>query len=388
MNTKLQYQHKPNNSIMLFLFGVLLIAHMAMLIAVPTENEPVERICSYVILFDCYIMFIYSYFVYPYVNVRDLLFLMMVGYLVILSALFSWQYDDYKVTLVFLSMMTVWRAMQVISCTPKIEKALLYVFSLQGLLLIGLFFSPIAYKGYQAYVEVASELTLGYPNPNQTGIIIFSTLAILLILVRRHPLKKGYRYFIWAEILALSVFLLLTKARTSLAGFLMFLFFFFRKKNIKINEKIAGLIICFPILFVYLYDLASNSAFKDLKILGKKVFSGRQRVFQNVLQLCDNKVLGKLTYFQFQNSHNALLTILVNIGIIGLILYLLFTISSFNELNRKNQTEKTNLGLIAVLSLFIMGCAEAAGLTGGSIYSVYLLVLLILAQKDISVKEG
>lgn len=100
-----------------------------------------------------------------------------------------------------------------------------------------------------------------------------------------------------------------------------------------------------------------------------------------------NKFFGNLSYFDFQNSHNALLTILVNIGIVGLFLYLAFTIMSFNSFNRRCNTPGGFMSMVAILALFIMGCTETAVLTGGTIYYVYMFVILLLSNNNSQRKD-
>ena len=379
MNMQTVSPQKNNRLIVLLLF-ILLSSNLVMLLSLAIGFSQLERLCSYAMLFTSVGIYIFSYVLNPCVCKQDIVFIAFLLYLFMLAIVYSWGYDEIKAAMVFLSMLTVWRGAHAVSCNERMERVLLNVFSVQGLILIALYFTPLAYKSYQKYVLVSEELTLGFSNPNQTGIIIFSTLAILLILMRRCWISKWQKIILWVQIIALSILLILTDARTSMLGYLFFWLFYIKKGKQKIHSFLSDAIICFPIVFVYLYDALSKTYLQNLTFLGKKLFSGRQRVFEEVLSMHTNKLFGNLSYFGFENSHNALLTILVNTGIVGLTFYLVFTITSFNSLSRSCKENSRFMSMIAVLALFIMGCAEAAVLTGGTIYYVYIFVILILSN--------
>lgn len=381
MNTQMD-SHRANDCLAVMLVGTVLLSHVAMLLSLSLGLVLLERICSYAILILSIGVYVYSYIKSPFMSKQDIVLIIIILYLFMLAIADSWRYDDIKVVLVFLSMLTVWRGARTVICDKKIEKMLLYAFSAQGLILIVLYFTPLAYKSYQEYVLVSSELTLGFSNPNQTGIIIFSTLTILLIMIRRCMVSKIQKVLLWIQIFCLSVLLILTDARTSILGYLLFLAFYLKKKKVKINSLVSDTIICFPIIFVYLYDALSKTNLQKVTFLGKKLFSGRQRIYEEVLSMFSNKLFGNLSYFGFQNSHNALLTILVNTGIVGLFLYLAFTIMSFNSFKRGCSTSGGFVSMVAILALFIMGCTETAVLTGGTIYYVYMFAMLILSNNN------
>lgn len=386
MNTQ-THSYRTNDSLAVMLVGAVLLSHVVMLLSLSIGLVAMERTCSYAILLLSIGIYVYSYIKNPVMSKQDIALIFIMLYLFVLAITGSWKYDDVKVVLVFLSMLTVWRGARIAICNKKIEKMLLYSFSTQALILIALYFTPLAYKSYQEYVLVSSELTLGFSNPNQTGIIIFSTLSILLIMIRKCMVSKIQKIIFRTQIFGLSFLLILTDARTSILGYLFFLVFYLKRKKTKINSLVSDAIICFPIIFIYLYDALSKTNLQNVTFLGKKLFSGRQRVYEEVLSMFSNKFFGNLSYFDFQNSHNALLTILVNIGIVGLFLYLAFTIMSFNSFNRRCNTPGGFMSMVAILALFIMGCTETAVLTGGTIYYVYMFVILLLSNNNSQRKD-
>lgn len=370
-----------NNSLTLSLFLILLVTNVVMIWAIPFGMVQIERLCSYVVLLGAFLLFLLSFLQKSTLTLSDGLLAALVVFIFVVSLCKGWSFSNYVVTLVFISMLTVWRSAEAIFFDEKIQKFVFWIFFIQGLILIRLYFSPLAYKSYQEYVDVSNELTLGFSNPNQTGLVLFSTLVVLLLLGTKSILKKVWKYAVVVEIFFLSVLLLLTAARTSILAYLFFLFFVvFRRKKVFKSKALANLILLFSVAFVYIYIALSKTIMKDFIILGKKMFSGREELYQEVLSEFTDKFFGNLTHFNFQNSHNAMLTVMINIGIIGFIIYFVFTVVSFNRFYDKCKSRDQVLCGIAILAFFLMSCAEAAVLTGGSMYYVHTFVILVLAN--------
>lgn len=378
-----------NEQLTSILCNVLLIVNLLMLLSLAFENESLERFCSYAIIILSFSLYLYSFTIFDIFKIEDFIFALILVYFFVLYLNKQWQYKDIVSALVFLSMLTVWRVTQACVCTEKIKKSIENFYLLQGFILIGISFSSVAYKSYQEYVTVSNELTLGFSNPNQTGIILFSTIAILTIVLMYE--KKQIKRVITIIVIAALVYLLfLTKARTSILMLAVLAYALLSKKVAKKHIVLSDFVIISPIIFVYVYMGLADTQLSNLEILGKKLFSGRQRVFREALDSFTDKFFGNLTYFNFQNSHNALLTILVNIGVIGLVLYLVFTIFSFNRFYNNCKGKNQIVVSLIILALFIMGYAEAAVLTGGTIYfnSMFFILLLGNAIDDEkSIKE-
>lgn len=368
-----------HNDLFVLMYTLLLLSNLLMLLALVAENTNLERICSYLILILAFAIYIYGILDDGVLRKNDILFIVLVLYVIAVAAIKNWSYENIVSTIVFLSMLTVWRGASTVSCDNMMTTIVSAVYALQGIALIFLFFSPLAYKSYQEYVPISKELTLGFSNPNQTGIIIYSTIAILL-LVSFNECRKKIKLFLLAESATLSYMLFLTDARTSIIGLLALLFFGIFKKNIKKHYALSYFIICFPLLFVYMYIALSKTSLATLVVMGKKLFSGRQDVYLEALNNYTDKLFGNLEVFNFSNAHNALLTILVNIGIIGLMLYLLFSIISFKRFYKVCNCREQMLASVVVLSLFIMGCSETAVLTGGTIYFVNMFSVLQISS--------
>ena len=374
---------KIEQLLMSFLFTGLIFIHIIMSLALAVGPEEMERLCSYLILGMGFLMFGTSFFCNNKLTGRDFLFLLFVIFCMLVGAYRRWEYENVVSASCFLLMMSVWRSAEAMTLSKVMLQRICVIYILQGLVLIGLFFSPYAYESYVDFVEVSRQLTLGYANPNQTGIILLSTVMILLILCDQSFIHKGLKLVIYIESCFLGLLLILTDARTSILGGVVFLIYFVlvikKKKQIRRNEIFEDVVVCCPILFVPFYLWLSDVlAGQTYRFWGKKLISGRQRVYRRVLNQWWDHALGNLKKFNMQNFHNAHFTVLLNFGVIGFSIYLLFTFAAFCTFRAQCRTPRQFLCMISILVLFFISCAESAVLVNGTIYYIYMLVLLVL----------
>lgn len=384
MSIKNTFKH---SDLFVLLYSFLLLSNLLILLSLVTGNTNVERMCSYLILILAFTIYVYAILIDGVFRNSDIAFIVLIIYILSLAVIKDWSYENIVSSIVFLSMLTVWRGAGTVSCNAVIQKIIRWGYVIQGIILIVLFFSPLAYKSYQEYVPVSKELTLGFSNPNQTGIIIYSTIAVLF-LASFNGCGKKIKILLLAESTMLSYMLILTDARTSIIGLLVLLIFGIFKKNIKKHYVLSYLIICFPLLFVYLYIALSKTSLANIVVMGKKMFSGRQDVYLETLNNFSDKLFGNLDIFNFSNAHNALLTILVNIGVIGLILYLLFSIKSFKSFYTRCNCKEQMVASVIILTFFIMGCSETAILTGGTLYFVNMFSVLQISYSSTEISGG
>ncbi len=376
---------KIEQLLMSFLFTGLIFIHIIMSLALAVGLEEMERLCSYLILGMGFLMFSTAFFCQHKLRREDFVFFLFVVFCLLVGAYRRWEVENVIPVLCFILMMTVWRSAEAVSHSHVLAKRVCIAYTGQGLLLIGLFLSPYAYESYQEYVEVSHELTLGFANPNQTGIILTSTIMILLIAGEGSYMNRIWKMMINIELLLLSVMLILTDARTSILScvvfFVFYLFIVKKKKKFRRYPLMEDIIVCCPAFFVPFYLwLANKTEGEVIMFLGKKLISGRQRLYKKVLPLWWDKSLGNLKRFNLQNFHNAYFTILTNFGTIGFSIYLIFTLMSFHTFRKQCQTTQKQLCIMAVLMLFLMGSAEAAVLVSGTIYYIYMLVILVLSK--------
>lgn len=379
MNTKIS----KKNVNLTFFFLLLTIVQVIMNRSIAVADNTLESLCSYIVMLLGFGIFFGSYFFIPEINFKDFFLFLFLLYL-------FWIYmensgrEQLIAVLEFSLMLTVWRSSKIIMLSENAYKVLLFVEIIQGIIFILLSFSGVAYKPYVEYTSVSEELTLGFPNPNQTGIILFSVIVILSLLVRSIYSEKRLRFLVYIEIIYLFVLLIRTDARTSILSCVVFMiFYFFNIANVlkRRHPVIVAILSIVSLPFVFIYNLLSEKySQENIMIFGKKLFSGRQRVYHNVLENWSNRAFGNLSDFCFQNSHNASLTILANIGIVGFIMYAIYIIAELLELYQSCYRKAAFYPFLAILCLFIMGCAETAVLTSGTVYFVNLLILVTICR--------
>lgn len=182
-------------------------------------------------------------------------------------------------------------------------------------------------------------------NANTVG-LVYMTLGIFVVLLYQQ--KKKWEYIlIFIFCLYVEYLILQTASRTCAAAFIIFIilrFFptgFFHKKLLVLVAAIVLTIgsLVYVKTYVYLWEnnilIASDIIDMSLENSGKEVFSGREIIWQECLELLDkNPFTGtgskiRLRSFEVVNIHNSILNIFVIYGyIVGIlcIYMLIFTI--------------------------------------------------------------
>ena len=375
---------------MSLMFIALMAVNVLLLISIAMDIVSIERYTSYAVFGLGMLMFAYTWALNKTLKISETIFFVSGIYLVFVAFIKQWDYGQMVVVGQFVLMLTTWRTVEYVGKNEKINRLIFYTYILIGVILLGLSVSPYAYTAYVEGTLVSQELTLGFPNPNQTGIIIISTIIIISISMNNNFVGKKYRKLVWLEIILLCVILYLTKARTCLIALIIYAMFYFTEKIPKLrkfnpllgkyNKIFSVFMIISPLVFLFGYIWLSDSFMKDTVILGKKLFSGRQDLYREVFADWSDKILGNLDIFKFENKHNIHLTVMINIGIIGLVLYLIYSIFSYLSFYTRCLKNNKVICCATIIVLYIIGYAEASVLTSGTIYYVTLLVIMILAN--------
>lgn len=380
-------QIKRNNNFFVVILG---ITQLFSLISLMNRNASGERITNYIFFVIGIVLFMLALIQKKnrYDKILPLCFLFL--YSAVLWVITGSNFDTIIANINFILMISVWSVVDCFTYSRQLKKYISFITVIQGLALIVTFFSDMAYAPFVSNTIRSDLLTLGFNNPNETGIVIFNTVFVLLILTKSIE-KKINRVFIFGEIGFLVYLLFLTGSRTSiLATVLLIIWIVFLKRSMFHSRKSRNIlsiaVICFPLLFMIVYlslfDKASITV--QQTFLGKSIFSGRQSVYFHTLERWSNIILGNLNEFQFSNSHNAMLTILVNLGIIGFFIYLIYTLRRLLSINKIIPEESTlPTSYIAILCIIVASSGESAILVGGNIYYYYLLIALVILKHDI-----
>ena len=316
----------------------------------------------------------------------DAIFALLVIYIILLWIFFSSNFDTVIACTNFLLMVSVW---YVDIDIKKHLKSLSFFTFAQGAVLLITFFSNRAYAAFTKYTTYSDLLTLGIYNPNETGMIVLY-IILLLILLYKYIHSKLLKSLYVIMTTFLLVLLYLTKARASILA-ICFLFLGActesKFRSVKNRNILSVITICIPTVFPFVYMLLfEKSIFSSSIILGKKLFSGRQRVYLATLDNWNNILFGNLNFFRFSNTHNAMLSIMVNIGIVGLFLFFVYTLSNLFYINKKIPKGKpVPMAYMIILCLFIVSIGESAILNGGNVFYCFFLMIIQLSNFEIGI---
>lgn len=258
-------------------------------------------------------------------------------------------------------------------------------------------------KGYAPYYAngiavIDGSLTLGYSNPNLTGIYIVNTMGVLLYFSGKSRVdNKHINRLTLVLAIALGYLAVRTQSRATLicVVFLgaVFLAGHFKRVKIVVTSNITlAVFMALPLVFVYIFYHMYRTAGTYL-FMGADIFS-RISIYNQVVASFENhKWIGDVMTWHFQNSHNGMLTILANLGVVGLVLYLVYMYKRIHVITvmfRERQTASI-LPYVAILTFFLHACVESATLTGGVLYAADVATVCMLciyeATSDIGADE-
>ena len=228
-------------------------------------------------------------------------------------------------------------------------------------------------------------------NTNTIGYIIF-ILFLFAYDYSNFILKPRYKK-IYIILLCTLTFVQIyaTASRSVLLAFVTYLVLSILPKKIIAKGLLKAISICTllfgSIVFAYIYVLKSYSTETVEIVGGKRVFSGRQEIWSEVIRLFSNEYwfgIGsrvKLTSFGSFNIHNSMLNILVVYGVINFLIVCLLLgsriNSAFSKLNIRDYAPNM---VFALVSLFIVAFFET-NLVWPSV-SFYLLLVFCYINID------
>lgn len=380
------------NDVLNAAFCCLVVCHLCMLYGLSTEQNNIISLCSMGIFGMGTLLFIGAIVYKVQFAIKEAVLFTLLIVIVLIVVGKDIRGDTLKLALGYVMMLTVWISAGNITLSRFSRRFITAMFILIGIFLISQSYSENAFVVRDKLDDTTEALALGFSNPNQAAMIIYSTISILIIQFDRIG-KKYLKYLIFAEIVWLFYLLVQTDARTSILAcvfvVLLKLANNFKLTELRLNRVNNGMIlfICIlPVLFYLLYTyLYKNRILADVQFLGKDLFSGRNEVYNHSIEMWDNKLFGNMERFSFENAHNASLTIILNTGVIGYLLYLIYTYMELLSLNKNGRLNF--LPMVVLLSFFVMGCSESAILVSGSIYYIMMLTVCILANDIVDKSE-
>jgi len=224
-------------------------------------------------------------------------------------------------------------------------------------------------------------LTLAYVNPNMAGIVIVSTVFILIVgvLYARTRLLKLALGVLTA---ACMYILCLTGNRASLLSLAAFLLLFLLyRRRAGVHWALRATLILMPILIVLLYRSLPSYIAEEALFLGKPFFSGRSAIWSG---LVDAVVENPLSIHRLPTGGlNMCIAGLIEFGFLGFLAYMTLLLLMKPAWKPVGKLRYRQAGYLAFLCVFIQQSFESTLLLGS--YGVYIFsytLLGIACSKD------
>lgn len=312
---------------------------------------------------------------------------------VVINALLSsgvfYGFDYFKKVIMFVSFILL----LYYSCEDKAEEMAsekaLYITYLTGVLLV------LSYQIGGNHATYAGGITLGFTNPNFTGMWLLH-FAIYTFLMLVYPKSRLIVRTISLILMLVIAWLIgLTKARSCLLGFTVFLILCLlgRLTNYRLvqNRVFQLVVVVFPIMIVMLYQFLLESswfmrAFSFLVTEGKGLNS-RVAVWAPAIEYWKKSVIlgdycgisGGTGLSQMHNTH---LDVLCSYGLVPFILFSKVLFSCISKTASRSLDSFRYCALCGFVSVLIMGSFEAAIVAGAMGMNILTAGLLILANTE------
>lgn len=263
-------------------------------------------------------------------------------------------------------------------------KTVVFIYALAtALLFIWLYHTDYCHIFYSDYgIRYLEEVTLGYSNPNQTAIYLFSNVLVLI---------PGIFYFkrriLKAVFLVASLYtgwiLSKTDSRTAILLLALFLLLCLYARKHKIT-KLWVIAACFAPLFYLLLLPILESSNTSIQIMEADLFNGRDTIFDrywsNINAL--TFLFGDLNRFRMDNLHNGYIAVAASAGFFTTAFYLRHLWSHLEwNLPKLSSPMYERAAFIGFLCVLMYACSEAAFFVGGSHYAFIGFSVFILFAK-------
>lgn len=358
---------------------ISLIAMLAILIGQPWQNSMLISIGTWTIIFSVTLSFLVS--LSWKIKAKHLFLLLFLLCISLFSMLASGaiSYRSIVAALCFIELpMGLFYTDDRVK--TKVCKAVYLVFYALSFYHIYLRFTNLAFLYRTEENSVLIEgLTLGYPNPNQTGMFLMVTFFILAsgICFFRSKLIK---LLFLLNSLFIAYLILETSSRVCIILLIAFVLSFVFQKRIKIKPWLIKVSFISPIVFLA-FIMFFESIYEGWSILGDSFETGRFGLYSEAFNAvgAKNYLFGNFAAISFQNTHNAYLSIFGTVGIVGLVVFVTFLYFKFRDISFLVKMNHQKIAYIGLLLLLVHSSVEAAFFTSGSVYAVLVISLSCLS---------
>lgn len=365
-------------SVYLMLIGLFLIQ-----VANPLRVDSLVSLGTWLIVISAFFSFAMA-IIEKRTDNKCFLYCVILAIAVLLSVvlLFSVEYQTIVVAVCFMEIPFFFASFN--KCNSKsIVRAIYACFVLLSIAYNIFSTMPIAHIYYDEYGQRQMKfLTLGYNNPNETAMYLFSCIIVLVVLcskLKSHLLQLT----VLVDIVTLLRLLILTQSRTAMLGcsiFIIWILFFQKWAQSKYARRLSLLV---PLFFVLLSFLNQTWDLK-FNVLSENIDTGRSDIYMRALKNANlfHLIFGQFS-FQFQNLHNAYWSIFATIGIVGFGAFFLLLNLKLYEIQKMIQGGmKTSIALIGLFSITIYTSTEAAFFTAGGAFATAVISIFLLCIFD------
>ena len=293
---------------------------------------------------------------------------------------------DYYKKFIMYSVSILW----IVYCgCVTIQKQTLLIINLVNVLIAVIYI--YAYRtGFDTF-EGEVLLTMGFPNPNQTGMFLFNTILYITLIIILYD-NKVVRFVSLIGLFFLLFLLYLTGCRSAFGGYVFFILLclgtkfklsFFYKKWFYVLWSVA------PLVFLLFYMRFSSALDLDLSFgmesMGKSS-STRLSVWTDALSMLgDNFLLGDYSnvekIIKYSHAHNTHLEVWISYGFVPLLLFIVILYKSVWKIRKHITTPFQYYALFAFLSCFVNGFFEATLISGSAGLFLLSFGFLLLANQ-------
>ena len=268
----------------------------------------------------------------------------------------------------------------------EFAKKTIYLFNfLYTILWTILSFSSLSHVFYGEYgKETIDSLTLGYANPNQTGMFLMISFIIALS-ASQYENGKVYQIVHFIQSIWTAFLIIQTQSRTCIILMIIILILWLLKRIDKINNAFIAFCFILPAAMAVAF-LLGGERIQEWIILEEEFGTGRVYLIQKVVK---DLSFGEFLFGDFSkwignNLHNSYFTIFAIFGIVGFVAYIIFlwkTVQDyFKQVDKKSHSSM--IAFLGVLVVIVHGATEAALLTSGMVYASLVSLLFILTLNE------
>ena len=266
-----------------------------------------------------------------------------------------------------------------VGCTKDLKKFIFGIALISAFVFIGFSFIPsIAYSD-----DLLDSLELGFNNPNETAVYLMSTICLLVLFF--DTMKRWlFKVPVVLIIGYLAYLLYLTESRTALVATALVILYQLFARRFVVPRWVIPVAVLLPVVFLVLYtQLWQRGLFRDLEILGKPFYSGREGAFLSLLEeLGGNWAFCDVGKYHFTNVHNGPLSIMISMGIFGFVAYFAYMVYTLYQYHACIASKHQTIALIVILAIFVHSSAEATFIVGGAHYSIIVATFFLLLKDE------